>query len=162
MIDKIDRNILKILQENGRTPNAEIARKVGLAPSAVFERLRKLEAAGIILGYTVRLNPKALKLGMMAFVFVRTDERVGATIAAEELAKLPEVLELYNVAGEDCYLLKLRAESPEDFARVLREKFGPIPKIQSTRSTIVLMTLKESCNLPLPPAQKSDRAREEK
>jgi Lrp/AsnC family leucine-responsive transcriptional regulator len=75
MIDEIDRQILSILQQNARTSNAEIARQVEMAPSAVLERIRRLEARGVIQGYEVRINPEALGLDILAFVFVRTTSR---------------------------------------------------------------------------------------
>ena len=82
MIDETDRQILNILQENARTPNAEIARQVGMAPSAVLERVRRLETKGVIEGYETRLNPEALGLGLLAFVFVRTRDVAGETRTA--------------------------------------------------------------------------------
>jgi len=153
MIDEIDSEILKILQENARTSNAEIARKVGLAPSAVFERLRKLEERGVIRGYSVTLDPKAVDLPLVCFIFVRSSERVGSPMTAESLTAIPEVLEIHHVAGEDCFLLKVRAADTEAVGRLLREKFGKIPSITSTRTTIVLETVKETAALPLPEAQ---------
>jgi len=101
MIDDIDQKILSIIQGNARTSNAEIARQVGMAPSAVLERIRKLEEKGVIRGYEVRLNPRALELGLVAFVSVRTKDRYGSLETAENLAKLPEVLEVHHTAGED-------------------------------------------------------------
>ena len=97
MINEIDKQILKILQENARTPNAEIARQVGLAPSAILERIRKLEERGVIQGYGVRLNGRALGLGLLAFVLVRTDELSVEDDAAKALAKMPEVLEVHHI-----------------------------------------------------------------
>ena len=73
MIDEIDIQIVEILQQNARTPNAEIARQVGMAPSAILERIRKLEERGVILGYSARVNPEAFGLGLMAYVLVRAD-----------------------------------------------------------------------------------------
>src|SRR5579864_5684632 len=108
MIDDIDRSILSILQENGRISNAEIARRVDMAPSGVLERLRKLEERGVVQGYGPKLNPKSLGLGLLAFVFVKTDETAGEETAAKYLAAMPEVQEVHHVAGEDCYLAKVR------------------------------------------------------
>ena len=76
MIDEIDRQILTILQQNARTSNAEIARQVDMAPSAVLERIRRLEARGVIQGYEARINPEALGLGLLAFVFVRSNDNL--------------------------------------------------------------------------------------
>ncbi|HYO15734.1 MAG TPA: Lrp/AsnC family transcriptional regulator [Thermoanaerobaculia bacterium] len=149
MIDETDRQILNILQENARTPNAEIARQVGMAPSAVLERIRRLEAKGVIQGYEARLNPEALGLGLLAFVFVRTRDVVGETRTAEILAQVPEVQEAHHIAGEDCFLLKVRTRDAKSLGRLLREKFGAAGSVLSTRTTIVLETLHERARLPL-------------
>jgi Lrp/AsnC family leucine-responsive transcriptional regulator len=149
MIDSIDKKILRILQENARTPNTEIARKVGLVPSAILERIRKLEERGVIQGYGVRLNGQALGLGLLAFVLVRTDELCGESKAANALAKIPEVLELHHIAGEDCFLVKVRAADTEALGRLLREQIGAIESVRSTRTTIVLHTTKETEAIPL-------------
>ncbi len=149
MINGIDLEILKILQSNSRTSNAEIARQVGLAPSAVFERVRKLEERGVIESYGARVNPKLMGLPLLAFVFVRADEKPGAEKTAARVAAIPEVLEVHDVAGEDCLLAKVRAADTESLGRLLRDRFGSIESITSTRTTIVLETVKESASLPL-------------
>lgn len=158
MIDDIDKDILNIIQHDGRVANAEIARQVGLAPSAVLERLRKLEERGVVRGYNACIDPKQVGFGLIAFVFVGTNECGDGT--DELLAKIPEVLEVHDVAGEDSYLLKVRATDPEDLARLLREKFKAIPTVVSTRTTVVLQTIKETSMLPLDrcvPAEKKAR-----
>ena len=150
MIDEKDREILAIVQDNARTNNAEIARRVGMAPSATLERLRKLEKRGVIEGYEARLDPRSIGLGLLAFVYVRTRESMDEDFpTGEALARLPEVQEIHHVAGEDCYLIKVRAESTEALGRLLRERLGSIESVLSTRSTIVLETIKESSRLPL-------------
>jgi Lrp/AsnC family transcriptional regulator, leucine-responsive regulatory protein len=149
MIDETDRQILNILQENARTPNAEIARQVGMAPSAVLERIRRLEAKGVIQGYEARLNPDTLGLGLLAFVFVRTRDTAGETRTADLLAQVPEVQEAHHIAGEDCFLLKVRTRDAKSLGRLLREKFGAAGSVLSTRTTIVLETLHENARLPL-------------
>lgn len=142
-------SILKIVQENARTSNADIARHVGMAPSAIFERIKKLEAAGLITGYHAQLRPKALGLGLVAFVFVRADDKAGELAVGECLAGIPEVQEVHHVAGEDCYLAKVRAKDTEDLGRLLRDRFAGIEGVRSTRTTIVLNTLKETVEIPL-------------
>lgn len=153
MLDDIDLRILALLQRNARISNAEIARTVKMAPSATLERIRKLEERGIVLGYEPRLDPRALGLGLIAFVFVRSEDAPGELRVAEVLAEVPEVQEVHHIAGEDCFLVKIRARDPADLARVLRERLGPIPSIRGTRTTIVLETLKETARLPLPAAR---------
>lgn len=150
MIDDIDRRIANILQDDARISNAEVARRVGMAPSATFERIRKLEERGTIRGYSARLEPRAFGLGLLAFVFVRAEERVGAPETASVLAEIPEVQELHHIAGEDCFLVKVRVADTEALGQLLRERLGPIPTVRSTRTTIVLQTVKESGALPLP------------
>ena len=147
MIDSTDRQILEIVQKDGRIANAEIARQVGLAPSAVLERLRKLEERGVIRGYAAEIEAKHVGLGLTAFVFVQTKECDHGTDL--ELVKIPEVLEVHDVAGEDSNLLKVKAKDPEDLGRILREKIKTIPNVLSTRTTIVLQTFKETLALPL-------------
>jgi Lrp/AsnC family leucine-responsive transcriptional regulator len=149
MIDQTDTRILRILQENARIPNAEIARQLGMAPSAILERIRKLEDRGVIVSYPTRLDPKALGLGMMAYVFVGADDRAGGTDTGELLAMIPEVLEVHHIAGEDCYLAKVRTADTEALGALLRERVGQIPSVRSTRTTIVLGTLKDDTRLPL-------------
>ena len=82
MINELDGHILTILQKNARTSNAEIARQVGLAPSAVFERIRKLEEKGILQGYHARIDPHAVSLALVAFIFVRSNDRPGGVQTA--------------------------------------------------------------------------------
>jgi Lrp/AsnC family leucine-responsive transcriptional regulator len=156
MIDAIDARIIEILQAHGRISNAEVARQIEMAPSAVLERIRKLETRGVIQGYTARLAPEALGLGLLAFVFVQADERVGDVGAGRQLAAIPEVLEVHHVAGEDCYLVKVRAEGPEALGRILRDSFGAIAQVRTTRTTVVLSSVKESMDLPVPASGKRE------
>jgi Lrp/AsnC family leucine-responsive transcriptional regulator len=161
-INETDTSIVTILQENARTSNAEIARQVGLAPSAVFERIRKLEEKGVLRGFHADVDPHAAGLPLLAFVFVRSNERAGGVTTAEKLARIPEVLEVHHIAGEDCFLAKLRAADTEALGRLLRERIGSIPTVTSTRTTIVLETVKESTIVSLEaaeePAEEAKRA----
>lgn len=150
MIDVKDQEILNIIQSNARITNADVARAVGMAPSAVLERIRKLEERGVIQAYEARIDARAVGVGLLAFVAVRVEEHVGSEDAGRRLAELPEVLEVHHVAGEDCYLLKVRAPDTETLGLVLRDRIGPIEGVRSTRTTVVLRTLKESGVLPLP------------
>ncbi len=150
MIDEIDARILTIIQQNARTSNADIARQVEMAPSAVLERIRKLEMSGMIQGYEARLNPVDLGLGLLAFIFVKTDDRPGSRETAQQIAAIPAVQEVHHVAGEDCFLVKVRVASTEALGALLRDEFGAVERIRSTRTTIVLSTVKETAQLPIP------------
>ena len=149
MIDEMDRRILSLLQQDARLPNAEIARRVGMAPSATLERLRKLEERGVIQGYECRLDPKKLGLGLTAFIFVKSSD-TGEHETGERLKQNPNVLEVHHIAGEDCYLVKVRVSDTEELGRMLRNDFKSIPSVHSTRTTIVLGTLKEATRIPIP------------
>lgn len=126
----------------------EVAKGVGLAPSAVLERMRKLEARGIITGYVALVDPHVVDQRMLAFVAVRTsvvgdEERA----VAARLAAIPEVLEVHHVAGDDCLLLKMRARDAEHVGLLLRNQVSTVPGVRSTRTTIVLGSVKESPRL---------------
>jgi len=147
-IDGIDVEIMRLVQANARLAQAEIARIVGLAPSAVLERLRKLEARGAIRGYTAHVDPEVLDLRMLAFVAVQTADRPGESRVGQALAAVPEVLEVHHVAGDDCLLLKIRARDATHLSQILREQLGAVEGVRSTRTTIVLETVKETSKLP--------------
>ncbi len=153
MLDEKDAKILEILQADGRAANVDLARAVELTPSATSERVRKLEERGLIKGYAAHLDPRALGLGLVAFIFLRVEDPedlVGrAEGTGEELAALPSVLELHHLAGEDCFLVKVRVRDTDDLYRILRDEFGRFKSIKGTRTTIVLKTVKESTVLPL-------------
>jgi Lrp/AsnC family leucine-responsive transcriptional regulator len=149
-LDNIDLQILGQLQTNAGMANTELAKQIGMAPSAVLERVKKLEQKGVIEAYVTRIKPEALNLKLLAFVFVKSSEGPGNISVAKQLAKLPEVLELHHIAGEDCYLLKIRSEDPQSLIQLMRDKLGKIPGILSTKTTIVLESLKESNYLPVP------------
>jgi len=148
-MDETDLTILSLLQPNSFLTNNELGKKIGMAPSAVLERIKKLEQKGIIEGYSTRIKPEALELTLLAFIFVKTSEGPGNASVAKHLAKLPEVLELHHIAGEDCYIVKVRTKNPQSLIHLMREKFK-IPNLLSTKTTIVLETLKETNQLPIP------------
>lgn len=149
MIDQIDRRILQLLQQNARTSNAEIARDVGMAPSAIFERIRKLEERGVIRGYTARIDARALGYGLLAFVSIRTAAMGKAAEIKEHLSSIPEVQDVHLVVGDDCFLAKVRVADTQSLARLLQERIQSLEYVGSTRTTIVLETAKETLELPL-------------
>lgn len=151
MIDDIDREILNIIQQDARITNADIARQVNLAPSAVLERVRKLEDKGVIRGYSADIKPKELGFGLTVFVNVRTSEC--GSDAGKAISEIPEVLEVHDVAGEDCLLLKIRTKDTEELGKLLRERIKPIPTVLGTRTTVVLQTFKETTALPIERAE---------
>lgn len=149
MIDETDRRILALLQDDARISNAEIARRVDLAPSAIFQRIRKLEDKGIIRGYSARLDPRCLGYGLTAFVRVRTSDGARASQVTAELSGIAEVAEVHRVVGEDCFFLKVRVADTDALERLLDQKLQPLPSVRTTQTTIVLSTGKETLHLPL-------------
>jgi Lrp/AsnC family transcriptional regulator, leucine-responsive regulatory protein len=149
-LDVIDLKILALLQQDACLQNTSLAKKIGMAPSAVLERVKKLEQKGIIKNYVTRIDPAALNLKLLAFIFIKSGEGPSDAATAKLIAKIPEVLEVHHIAGDDCYLVKVRTEDPLSLIKLMRERFGKIPNIISTKTTIVLETLKEDNYLPVP------------
>jgi len=149
-LDQVDREILGLLQGNARISNADIARELSMAPSAVLERVKKLEQKNIILQYTTRLNPSALHQNLLAYVFIKASDGIGCNDTASALAAIPEVQEVHHVAGDDCYLVKVRTYDSASLMELMRNSIGKIPNILSTRTTIVLETVKEQQQLVIP------------
>lgn len=140
-IDEHDAQILVILEEDGRTPVSGIAAKVGLSRSAVAERIAKMESSGVILGVTAVVDPDSRGLGIAAFIAGRSsDEPEGKKRKAlEKFVRRPEVEEAHKVAGEDCYLFKVRTSSIEDL-NALVSTLASAPLSLATRTTIVMDT----------------------
>lgn len=147
MIDSIDKDILRYLQENARMTNVEIARRVGIAPSAVFKRIRRLEQDGIIMGYETRINNRAVDCGMSSFVLVATGEKPGSLDIGRKIAELPEVQEVHFAAGEFYYMLKVRTKDPDSHNELIK-KLGDIG-VKDCRTTLVLKTVKETLRLDI-------------
>lgn len=147
-MDSIDKKILKMLQVDAKVSRAAIAERVGIVPSAVHERIRKLEQKKIINSYETRIQPKSVDLGMASFVWVDSDEQVGATVIGKKISELPEVQEVHFMAGGTNYLIKVRVRDTDAHTRFV-EKLGEIKEITSVRTVLVLKTLKESLALDI-------------
>ena len=136
MLDERDLEIVSALREDARATYADIAARVGLSASSVHERVRKLEAAGVITAYRAVIDPEALGLFVTALIAVTPLDPQQPDDLPERLADLPEVEDCLSVAGEANYILKVRTRSTnhlEELIRRLREKAGV-----STRTTIAL------------------------
>ncbi len=149
-LDQIDLQILRIMQDNARTNNADIARELGMAPSAILERVKKLEQKDVILQYNARINPAALDQKMLSFIFIKTQDIIGVQKVGLLLAEIPDVLEVHDIAGEDGYLIKVRTNDSAGLVDLMRNTLSKIEGIISTRTTIVLETVKEDNKLVIP------------
>ncbi len=141
-MDHIDKKILDLLQNNARISNADVARQVKLAPSVTLARIRKFEGKGIITGYEAKLNPRELGLDMLAFVLIKV---TGDKDIEASLVDIPGVQEVHNVAGDDCYLIKIRTRNTESLSVLMKERVRG--ESISTKTIIVLNTLKETAQL---------------
>jgi len=149
MIDEISLKILKILQNKARIPNVEVARKVGMAPSAVLERIRKLEKQGFIDGYEVRLNPQRFQRSLVGFIHISIDKTGAEKTIAEKLAHIEEIQEVHFIAGSDGYLVKARVAGPTELDRLVRGQIRPIQGVCATKTSVVLNTIKETARIPI-------------
>ena len=150
LLDAIDRKILTCLQANSRSSLQEIGTAVGLSASPCWGRIKKMEEAGVIEGYTVRLNPHAIGFADTVLVQVTLDSHSDNTLEkfGEVLRSIPEVVEAHLVSGDYDYLLRVVVRDTRDYERLLREKLYKIKRIRHTRSSFVLRTLKKA-DLPL-------------
>ena len=143
MIDSKDKEILSYLLGDAGISKAEIARRVGLAASAVSERIRRLETNRVIKGYEVRLNADALGKPLLAFVFVTDAKPSLGFDTAEALSKVTGLEELHKIAGDDCYLLKVRASGTEELNRIIETQINTVQSVTRVRTTIVLKAVAE-------------------
>jgi Lrp/AsnC family leucine-responsive transcriptional regulator len=143
MIDAKDREILSLLLQDAAISKAAIARRIGLAPSAISERVRRLEADGVIQGYEVRLNARALGKSLLAFVFVTDAKPSLGFDTAAALSGVTGLEELHKIAGDDCYLLKIRASGTDELNEIIETQINPVQSVTRVRTTIVLSAVAE-------------------
>jgi Lrp/AsnC family leucine-responsive transcriptional regulator len=150
-LDAIDRAILDALQRDGRLPNVALAKAVGLSPTPCAERVKALEAAGIIDGYHVHLNAESVGLGLLAFIEIaidRASEDAFARFRAAMLA-IREVEECHMVAGGFDYLLKVRVPDMASYRRFLGDVLSKVPGIRETRTYAVMECVKDARGVDL-------------
>ena len=150
-LDRIDRRMLAVLQEDGRIANSALARRVGLSESATLRRLRRLEESGLIDGYVLLVNQaRAGKPGNI-FVEIALTAQEEAALSAFEAAvqDRPEILECYLMSGEYDYLLRVVVADFADFERIHREHLTRLPFVGRVRSSFTLRTVLRRTSIPL-------------
>ena len=143
-IDATDLQILRELQQNARLTTKELAARVNLSTTPVFERVKRLERDGIISRYIAVLNAEKLNQGFVVFCQVKMN-RLGRDIAAdfsERIANIPEVTECYNISGQYDYLLKVHAPNMKYYQEFVLNLLGTIPHLGSLESTFVMDEIK--------------------
>ncbi len=143
VLDERDQHILDLVQRDAKLPQAEIARRVGLSPAAVNERLKKLENAGVIRRYVAVVDPPAVGATVTAFVEVFIEHPRYEAAFIERLLALDEVLECHHVTGEFSLLLKVRVRDMEGLQQLLLRQFNAHEGVRQTRTVMVLSTVKE-------------------
>lgn len=150
-LDKTDLNILRILQENSRLTTKELAARVNLSPTPVFERLRRLDAGGYIKKYVAVLDAAKLNCGFVVFCSVKL-RRLNRDIAADfvrVVRDIPEVTECYNISGDYDYLLKIHAPDMRYYQEFILNVLGTIDSLGSLMSTFVMDEVKHDYGIPI-------------
>jgi Lrp/AsnC family leucine-responsive transcriptional regulator len=145
----METKLLRRLQQNGRESWAALGQLLGLTGPAVAERVRKLEARGVIRGFTAGLDPLSVGYSLLAFVAVTVERPEHRAGFLAKVQTLPEVQECHHVAGDDDYLLKVRCRDTADLERVISEELKGVPGVVRTRTTISLKTVKETLVVPV-------------
>ena len=150
-LDRIDRNILRILQNDGRISYTELADNVGLSTTPCIERIRRLEKEKFIEGYYARLNPKTLGFDMLVFVEIALSYQSPDAFETfnEAVKLLPYIQECHLVSGDSDYLLKARIRDMSEYRALLGEMLLTLPGVKNSKSYIVMEEVKEGVGLPI-------------
>ena len=150
-IDRIDRKILAVLQEDGRISNLKLAEAVALSPTAVLARVQRLTREGYLLGYEARLNPARLGAAMMVFVEVLLDRTTPNVFEQFKAAVQvhPQIMECHMVAGGFDYLLKTRMADMAAYREFAGTVLWQLPGVRETRTYAVMEEVKSTTRLPL-------------
>lgn len=150
-LDRIDLRLLALLQQQGRATNAEIAVQVNLSASACLRRIQRLESSGVIGGYAAVVDPKAVGLGLQAFVRVQLEKHGQAGIArfVEGVEEWDEVVACHALTGDMDYLLHVMVQDLEHFSRFLLDRLLNATGVADVNSSFVLRTVKQKRALPL-------------
>jgi DNA-binding Lrp family transcriptional regulator len=151
MLDDTDKNALRALQADGRLSNVELARRIDLSPPATHARLRRLEADGIITGYTALLDREKAGFDLLCFIQISLQmHQLDQVEAFRELVRqMPEVLECHHITGEYDYLLKVVLRNRKDLERFVVDRLTPVPGVARIHTSLVLTEVKSTTALPI-------------
>ena len=150
-LDRTDRRILRVLQEDGRISTVDLAERIGLSPTATSERLKRLTREGFVTGFRATLDPARLGRGFLVFVEVSLDKTTPDVFErfAEAVRRAPDVLECHMVAGGFDYLVKTRVADMAAYRRFLGEVLLALPGVRETRTYAVMEEVKNDGLLPV-------------
>lgn len=151
-LDKIDRHILRVLQQEGRISYVELGERVGLSTTPCMERVRRLEREKFILSYGARLNPHKLQANLLVFVEISLNSKSADIFDDFRRAatKLPHVLECHLVSGDFDYLIKARISEMASYRKLLGDILLKLPGVRESKSYIVMEEIKETLSIPVP------------
>lgn len=151
-LDRIDRQILRILQKEGRMANVELARRVNLSPTPCLERVKRLEREGFIRDYAAILDPVKVHAGLVVYIQVTLTNTDTASLEEynRRISELDEVQECHMVAGGFDYLVKIRIKDMMGYRRFLGEKLGSIPGVRETHTYVVIQEVKSETSVAVP------------
>jgi Lrp/AsnC family leucine-responsive transcriptional regulator len=151
-LDRIDAKLLELLQADGRRPYAELGAAVGISGPSAHERVKKLEARGVITGYAASVDPASLGYGVLAFTWLTQAPGAKADDLTGDFARIPEIEACHHIAGEADYLLKIRARDTRDLERIIH-LLQLTPNVFQTETDVVFSSAFE--RRPLRPARRS-------
>lgn len=148
-LDRTDRLILSILQQEGRIAISELASRVNLSTTPCSERVKRLERDGVIMGYYARVNPAYVDKNLLVFLEIKLSAKSGDVFdrVAADLAEIPEVLECHLISGEFDYLVKARLKEMSAYRRLLGDLLKKLPASASSHSYVVMEEIKETLYL---------------
>ncbi len=150
-LDKIDLQILKILQQNGRITNLQLSSEIGLSPAPTLERVRKLENSGYILSYHALVDEEKLGLGIKTFIQVSLDFHKSNTIQTflDEIQEIKEITECHHVTGQCDFLLKVYVKDIKSYEQLIMQKISRISVVKTFQTMIIMSTNKKEPTVPL-------------
>ncbi|MPM95713.1 Leucine-responsive regulatory protein [bioreactor metagenome] len=147
-MDSNDLKLIARLMEQARSTWAELGAILGMSAPSAADRVRKLEEAGVITGYSALINPESIGCGLAALISVTLERAEHKAGFLAMVSKLPEILECHHIAGAEDYILKIRCSGTRDLERIISEEIKSLPGTK-TKTTVILSTVKETPTLPI-------------
>lgn len=151
-LDVIDLKILRILQEKGRITNLQLSNEIGLSPAPTLERVKKLEANGVIEGYHAQINESLLGMGIKAFISISLERQIEGSIVTfkEKIQAIPEIQECYQITGNADYILKVTVRDIPSFEQLISNQLSKIEEIGQMQTMMILSKVKDSRVVHIP------------